>query len=266
MTNVSQRNEEASFERRSFLLVVAILMILSLGAAAVLFYFLNSYAQIQNKGVSLGGAAAGFVVIFILLRNTYFRVTTVEREFENLPTDEKIRNLQTQVEQLIKSKLDNFIVPEGYKEEVSNEFQFGFCYPKYWEFSRFPKQTQYGIVKDLESAGKLGFARNMNLIVTDISGMKAELYEIYETSLAELLTVMHSAKLVFEDDFLFQGLAAKKYRVDYTTNLGDQLAVYQILVADKDRKDLYIISFTTTQEDFDSSRVLFDNIAGTFRV
>ena len=259
-------NVNLSRERRSSLLVVGVLLILGLGSAIVLFYFMDSFAQIQNKGVSLGGAAAGFVVIFLLLRNTYFRVTSTEREFKKLSTDEKIKRLETQIEQLIISKLDNFVVPEGYKSEVSKEFQFGFCYPEDWEFSRFPQQTQYGFARDLKSAEKLGFARNMNVIITDISSYEGELDEIYESNLEEVLRLMPNAKLVFKENFLFQGLPARKYRVDWVTNLGEQLALYQILVADKDRKNLYIISFTTTKEDFNSSRVLFDNIAGTFRI
>lgn len=257
---------DLSRERKSFLLVVGVLLILSLGAAVVLFYFLDSFAQVQNKGVSLGGAAAGFVVIFLLLRDTYFRVTSTEREFKNLSADEKIRILENQIEQLITSKLDNFVIPEGYKPEVSKEFRFGFCYPEYWEFSRFPQQTQYGFARDLKSAERLGFARNVNVIIADISSQEGELDKIYESNLAAVLTLMPNAKLVFKEDFLFQGLAATKYRVDWVTNLGEQLALYQILVADKDRKNLYTLSFTTTQEDFDSSRVLFDNIAGTFRI
>lgn len=255
-----------SRERKSFLLVVGVLLILSLGAAVVLFYFLDSFAQVQNKGVSLGGAAAGFVVIFLLLRNTYFRVTSTEREFERLSADEKIRRLETQLEQLITSKLDNFTVPEGYKPEVSKEFQFGFCYPKGWEFSRFPQQTQYGLARDLKSAEKLGFARNVNVIITDIGSQEADLDKIYESGLTETLTLVPNAELVFKEESLFQGLLSMKYRVNWVTNLGDRLALYQILVADKNRKKLHIISFTTTQEDFDSSRVLFDSIASTFRI
>lgn len=255
-----------SRERKNSLLVVGVLLILSLGAAVVLFYFLDSFAQIQNKGVSLGGAAAGFVVILLLLRNTYFRVTSTEREFEKLSMDEKIRRLESQIEQLITSKLHNFTVPEGYKPEVSKEFQFGFCYPEDWEFFKFPQQTMYGGARDLKSAERLGFDRNVNVAISDISSQEGDLPEIYESSLAGVLAFMPNAELVFKEESLFQGLPAMKYKVNYVTNLGEQLTLYQIIIADKNRKNLYVISFTTTQEDFDSSRILFDSIASTFRI
>lgn len=259
-------NINLSGERRSFLLVVGILLILSLGAAIVLFYFLESFAQVQSKGVSLGGAAAGFVVIFFLLRDTYFRVTSTERKFKNLSSDEKIHRLETQIEQLIASKLDNFIVPQGHKSEISKEFQFGFCYPEDWEFSRFPQQTFYGYAVDPKSAEILGFARNVNIIIDDISKAEVDLRKIYESGLAVALAFIPNAELISKEEFLFQGLPATKRRINYVTNLGEELALYQIFVADRNRKNLYTISFTTTQGDFNSSKALFDNIASTFRI
>ena len=259
-------NANLSMERKKPLLVVGVLLVLSLGAAVVLFYFLDSFAQVRNKSVSLGGAAAGFVVIFLLLRNTYFRVTSTGMESERLSRDEKILRLKSQIEQLITSKLHNFTVPEGYKPEVSKEFQFGFCYPKDWVLSRFPQQTLYGSVIDFKSAERLGFRRNINVVISDISSQEADLPEIYENALAGVLALMPNAKLVFKEESLFQGLSAIRYKINYVTNLGQQLTLYQILIADKDSKNLYTISFTTSQEDFDSSRILFDSIASTFRI
>jgi len=261
MVNTSQATE-----RSSFLIVVGVLLILSLGAAIVLFYFLDSYAQVQNKTISLGGAAAGFVVIFLLLRETYFKVTSTEREFQQLSTDEKIRRLEVQIEQFVTSKLDNFTIPSGYKAEVSKEFQFGFCYPEDWEFARFPQQTLYGFARDLQSHKRLGFARNMNVAITDISSGGEDLHKMYEEGVAGNLAFIPNAELIFKEEILFQGLPAMKYRVNYVSNLGDECTLYQILVVDKDRKNYYAISFTTTQEDFSSSRTLFDSIASTFRI
>lgn len=257
-------SEKRSKERESFLIVVGILLILSLVASVVLFYFLDSYAQVQNKVMSLGGAVAGFFVIFILLRNTYFRITSVETKFEKSSADEKINKLEEQIEGLIASKLDNFIVPHGYKSEISKEFKFGFCYPKGWEFSKFPKQTFYGFALDSKSTEE--FKKNVNVIIEDISTKKGELSEIYQNTMKNNLAIMPNSELIFKEESLFQGLPALKYRINYTTNLGERLTLYQILVADKDRKNAFIITFTTTQEEFESSRILLDSIASTFRI
>lgn len=253
-------------ESRKFLFVVVVLMIMSLGVAFVLFYFLHSVAKIEKDGISAGGAIAGFLIIFWLSQHFYFKGTKTERYFKNLSTDEKIKQLQQQVEQLVTSKLDNFVVPKGYKGEISKEFQFGFCYPENWAFSKFPQETKYGVVRDESSAKTTGFARNFNVIITNISDMKDELTDIYKNTQPQLLRLLPNPKLIFGEDFLLQGMSARRYRVDWMTNEGDHLVLYQILVADKKRKNVYIISCTTKPEDFDSSRILFDNIASTFRI
>lgn len=246
--------------------VVAVLLILSLGAAVVLFYFLKSFAKVENKSFSLGGAVAGFFVIFLLLRSTYFRVTSTDREFGKLSSDEKIARLENEITQLITSKLDNFTIPKGYKSEVSKEFQFGFCFPEDWTFSRFPQQTMYGQAIDLKSAGTTGFSRSVNVVISDISNENQDLSAIFEACLQGVLMLMPNSELIFKENFLLQGLPAIRYRVDYVLNSEIELTVYQIVVADKDKKNVYAISFTTTQSDFESSRVLFDNIASTFRI
>ena len=146
---------------------------------------------------------------------------------------------------------------------------FGFCYPEDWEFSRFPQQVQYGTALDLKSADRLGVRRNMNVIIDDISSQKVDLDKLYESTLSQVLAYMPNAEIVFkEGDFIFQGLRAMRHRINWKPNTqqGPSISLYQIVVADKDKKNLYSISFTTTQEDFDTSRRLFDNIASTFRL
>lgn len=258
-------NIKLSREVKNFLILVGI-FILSLGAAVILFYLLDSFAQIQQKGIKIGGAGAGFVIIFFILRDTYFRIASEEIKTKGISTDEKISKLEAEIERLTVSKLNNFIVPNGYKQEISEEFQFGFCYPEGWQFVKFPEETLYGFVKDFNSFEKIGFARNVNVIISDISIQGNNLNALFESGLDSVLELMPNAKMIFKEDLLFQGLPAMKYRVDYVTNSGQQLTVYQFLVASKDRKYLYTISFTTTQEDFNSSKVLFDNIASTFRI
>ena len=180
--------------------------------------------------------------------------------------DEEIEILKSLLKRAIASKLDNFVVPEGYKDEVSQEFQFGFCYPQDWEFSRFPQVTFYGAARDSKSVERLGFAPNLNVVISDISSEQCDLNEIYENGMQGVLLTIPNAELVFKEESLFQGLPAMKYRANYVSNDGRQLTLYQIAVADKERNNLYHITFSTTQKDFDSSKVLFENIASTFRI
>ncbi|MGA2310647.1 MAG: PsbP-related protein [Candidatus Bathyarchaeia archaeon] len=256
-----------SAEMRSYLFIVVVLLIGSLVAAFILFYFLNSYAQIQNKGISIGGAAAGFVIFFLLLRDTYFKVTSTERSFEGKSSEEQIELLQAKIDQLEMSKLDNFTVPKGYKPEVSEEFNFGFCYPQDWTLSR-PRTVLYGIAIDNKATQKPEFNRNLNVNIDQLSNIKSDsdLDDAFQTSLECALSVNPTSKLIFKETFLLNGLPATRWKIDYEGKDGRMLTCYQILVADKNRRNIFTISFTCSRETFDSSRALFDNIVSTFRV
>jgi hypothetical protein len=252
--------------RKGSLLAVGVLLILSLAAAFVLFYFLESRAQIQNKGITVGGAAAGFMLISLLLRNTYFKLVSEERTLETVSDDERIRSIEEQVQQLVASKLDNFTVPAGYRSEISTEFCFGFCYPSDWKFSRYPQFVMYGSAIDAKSATTLDFARNMNVNIEDIRNRQESLHDLLDAGILLALKLLPNAQSVSADHFLLNGLAAIRSIINYVTNDGRQLSLLSIMVADRDRQKLYTASFTTTTQDFPSSKPLFDDILSTFRM
>lgn len=165
----------------------------------------------------------------------------------------------------------NFNVPEGYIAEVStiDALAFGFCYPQHWVFSRFPKLIQYGSVSDVQSLTDIGFKRNMNVCIEDISQNQISLKELYESGLQNILSCFSKPKLVSkEENFIFQGLPAMRHTINWIpkTEVNKTLTLYQIQVADKEKRKLYSISFTTLKEDFERSKVIFDNIANTFRI
>ena len=150
---------------------------------------------------------------------------------------------------------------------MSNEFKFAICYPENWQFSRFPEQTIYGAAADLESAEMIGLIRNVNIVSSDISHLgTGELDKLYEAGTAFVLSVTPKAELIFDEDFLLLGIDANRHLVHWESNLGEKMALYQISVTDEFKKKLYVISFTTTQEDFNTSKSLFDDIIATLRV
>ena len=170
------------------------------------------------------------------------------------------------------SLLANFNVPESYTAEIStiDGLPFGFCYPKSWLFTRLPSSLQYGLAIDPQSAQSIGFRRNLNIIVDDISKVDADLDSIYEANLSNSLKLLANAKVVFVDrGFILNGLRALRYRIDWTIKneqgAPQPLSAYQILVANKERKSLYTLTFSTSSEDFEQTRPLFDNISNTFR-
>lgn len=247
-----------STEEKSSLVVVTVLLILSLFSAVVLFQFFESFAKVENKTVSLGGAAAGCVMIFILLRNTYFKLK--EGRYQGMTVDQKIVQLEEEKKNLIRGKLDNFVIPEGYIDVVSDEFKFGFCYPEDWAFSKFPQMTLYGIVQKPDSD------TNMNVAITDINSEEFDIDSFYEDGLQGTLMFIQDAEVVFKEKYLFHGLEAIRYRINWIDKDENALTVYQIIVADEDHKKVYTITFTTSQERYNSDETLFKNIESTFRI
>ncbi len=197
---------------------------------------------------------------------------SVDSEVMLLSPLQKIAKYRELIEQETRQNLLlNFNVPARYKPEIStlNEFPFGFCYPEEWTFTRFPTQVRYGFAIDPKSEQQLGFSRNINICIDDISDNKNDRKVIYDAGLKDVLALLPNAMLIFKDDnFVFQGFSAAKWIVEWTpqTERNQTLTVYQIVVVGRESKYCYSISFTTTKEDFDRSKYLFDNIANTFRI
>ena len=191
-------------------------------------------------------------------------------EGKKLSPAERIAKYQEMIQREVKNHLlINFNVPDGYLQEIStlDKYTFGFCYPKDWTFLKFHEQVRYGAVIEAISADRPNFRRNMNIAIDDIRAFDESL-DVYEVTLSQILAHLPNSTLVFKEDFIFQGLHAMRYRVNWRPNDPDAVTVslYQIVVADKDKQALYAISFTTREDDFDNARKLFDNIASTFRI
>lgn len=248
------------------LIVVAALLGLSLGAAFVLFHFFESFAEIENKGVKLGGAIAGFVAIFFLLRHTYFKLTSLDAASGTRSAEEQIQVLETQLKQILIGTLENFLVPEGFKPFVSPEFRFGICFPEEWVFVPFPQMTMYGIAIDAGHSEEIGFGRNVNIMISQVEPGASEDKDIAEITREATLSVLPNSELVLEEHFLCQGQRALRQIVNYQPNNQKELTAYQIKVLNPTQQQLVIVTYTTTKEDFEGSRKLFDDILGTLRL
>jgi len=80
------------------LAAIAALCGLSLGAAFVLFKFLQSTASVTKPEYQLGGAAAGFVVILGVLSVTYMKVSDKQSADALKSANQQIQDLQTKLQ------------------------------------------------------------------------------------------------------------------------------------------------------------------------
>jgi hypothetical protein len=213
----------------------------------------------------LGMIGLIFLLILIVAGCALFRPEALAGRRPALDVDE--------LQELIKLKiredlLDNFQVPEGFRPEISTDFKFGFCYPKNWRFVRFPQATQYGAAADPEHAkqAKSPIARNVNVIVVDISGNSGDVEELYKTYADQELSVTPNAKRTSAESFLFSGRPAFRQVLRWVDNSGKAIVADQIYVADRPAKNLYVVTFTAAEDDYAASKALFADIASTFRI
>lgn len=104
------------------LAAIAALCGLSLGAAFVLFKFLQSTAKVENPQYQLGGAAAGFVVILGVLSVTYMKVNDKQSADALKSANQQIQDLQTKL-QSDEQRLKSFDVEVTYAGTVSPSLQ-----------------------------------------------------------------------------------------------------------------------------------------------
>ncbi len=86
--------------------------------------------------------------------------------------------------------------------------------------------------------------------------------------LGGLESAINQPRITFDQKGLYPGLPAMRHTINWIpkTEENKTLTLYQTQVADKEKRKLYSIFFTTLKEDFERSKVIFDNIANTFRI
>lgn len=143
----------------------------SLVASAVLYGALKSSGIFARKGVELGGAAAGFVVI-LYLANRVFKglqkehlAAFVNRELTS--QRERISELQHLVARLRSGELPAVQCPDGFEVLVSRDLGVGFAHPKEWEQS--PERFVGIFMRPLDQGVlERGFRGNISVTVTPV--------------------------------------------------------------------------------------------------
>jgi hypothetical protein len=177
----------------------------------------------------------------------------------------KIESLENKIEKMVASKLEDIIIPPNYQAEISKEFRIAFCYPENWTFNKFPREVMYGGAVDQNSAAQYGFARNFNLVISDISTIDQNDQEIFDANPHQVVALLPQCQLIDQRNFLLQGLPARKYLFQYISNEGIPLGLYQVAAIFRDQQKMYTWSFTAHLDHMDESMVLFDNILATFK-
>jgi hypothetical protein len=183
---------------------------------------------------------------------------------------EKVRALEAQIGQLVAEKLSSGLLPPNYQREVSAEQRLSFGYPGHWTLER-NREFMYAQAIDYDNAERLGFARNMNIMVApgieiDAARVSHELDQLAIFGKEQLGSIFQQLQLLDSGPFQHRGLPAFRCEYAYATTDGCRLYLYQAYLYDPQGQRLFTFSFTTTLEDAPHSQPEFENIVATFQV
>lgn len=149
-------------------------------AAWLLYGILSSTGVVTSKGFQLGGAAAGFVVIFWISHRILTSLFT--QHADRIRTDtiarqqEKISELNDTITRLRSGELPPVVCPEGYAPIVSRDNGIALAWPSDWDPHQ--EKTVAAILRPLdEQIAELGFRGNIFVTSTPLDEKGIQLLE-----------------------------------------------------------------------------------------
>lgn len=227
-----------------YAIIVGFFFALSLVGAVVLFSTLESYAEVVNPPYRLGGAIAGFFVIFIILFTSYSRL------------------LAKPPSKLIKEAAKAITKPKGFREFRSGERGFSICYPKKWELSE-------------EMSMKVMFRRedgpNVNIVTQKdrkkfIEKLKTDL-SIYSEDVEKLFKMISKDWRVLEKTTTaLHGIQCPTFISEKKMGAHLTLRLFQVIYPDVKGEKFHFISWTASDTEYDDLKPVFEKILSTFQI
>jgi len=150
-----------------------VLFVCSSAAAWLLYGILSSTGIFESKGIQLGGAAAGFVVIFgishkILTSLSSQQANRFKAHIISTQQD-KIAELNDTIRRLRSGELPPVDCPEGYKPIVSKENCIALSYPSDWKLMQEKTVAAFSRPLDKEKLTQLKFQGNIWVTSTPLT-------------------------------------------------------------------------------------------------
>jgi hypothetical protein len=245
------------------IIFLIILISLSLSASYILFRVLDSVAEIKSKSISLGGAIAGFFIIFKLLERSYYKVFAQESKL--LDDIDKLkkenRELILKIGQLSNITID---CPSDYKTEISSDLKFGFAYPNHWDFIK-SKMIDYGFIIENNYKTKK-IVTNCSIVYIDANNSENSLDQIIEVNIKDELYETPNSKIISDTTNIINGLSVRRLVVDWIDTNKMELTGYLNIFIDELNQRFIKVTFTCDRKEFHTQKISFDNIANTFKI
>lgn len=216
-------NQNTSF--RNALVVHTLIFGTSLLAAYVLYGVLKSTGTFENKGAQLGGAAAGFVIVFLLsssvFSNMLKRLHDNQKDSESEDAKITIKRLQATIDELISVQFSPGFIPAGFAGHTAREEGLAYAYPIDWQPKNEKSIGQY-FRSPIQSQGKPElFNGNIMVTIVPISSAPSGQPQNQESIDAILdanrdgVAKLYSAQNVTSEKIFVAGLAGRRYRGNF---------------------------------------------------
>jgi hypothetical protein len=254
------------------ILTYAVLFGFSLAAAIILYGFLPSTGIWESKSAKLGGAAAGFVIFFLLSIQGYLKLNNAHNSLKKEGTDGRILALEQEIERLTSLDTPDIECPHSFEKIISKDFGLGFAKPRAWE--SHPEQHIGIYMQPLDDKAKAAkFRGNITVTVTPISllpGLPSDLNEISDEMLKAPFMSTQSFFLGGEVDWKSTYVANRR-AIMATLNYPLQnnpdviIIVEGAVILDEVGRQLFIFALHEAEQRADASRKLFRQLLSTVK-
>jgi hypothetical protein len=229
-------------QETKYAIIVACFFLLSLLAAFILFALLQSYAMVEQASYRLGGAVAGFVVVFTLLFTSYSRLI-------NKPAST-----------LAKDAAKAITKPRGFKEYFSTERGFQIYYPK-----------DFKIAEEALPPVMFRDAKGENVVIQAVKSHKKELADL-EKNPSEFIKLYKGTleaiypNIKWIDEEIYSLLGKQCPRLVYERLINDKLfRQIQVAYPDLENERIHWLTLSCNIDNFDNMKPIFEKMLSTFK-
>jgi len=165
-----------NYEKDEFnksLIALTIICLLSLFVTYILFKFLYSSASVEYKYFILGGAIAGFFVVYKMLDKTFYKLLNSGISLYKKSSTDKIKILEDKICDILFKEFNQKEPPFRMQRYINTDYKFSICYPDIYKITESNIFVVEGIDKFLQENLKKDYNRvlqnNDGTYISDVS-------------------------------------------------------------------------------------------------
>jgi len=158
-----------NYERDDFnksLIALTIISLLSLFITYILFKFLYSTSSVDYKYFILGGAIAGFFVVYKMLDKTFYKLLNSGISLYNKSNIEKVKILENKLNDVLFKEFSDIDPPFRMERYINTDYKFSICYPDMYKITESNIFVVEGIDKFLHESLK----KDYNKVIQNTDG------------------------------------------------------------------------------------------------